>query len=87
PLGFLVSARHALQHGHGATLQAVLSTGAGFIAPHFSAATQAFVDAAHGAGLPVSVWTVDDPATMEQLAAHGVDAITTNRPNVALPLT
>jgi glycerophosphoryl diester phosphodiesterase len=44
--------------------------------------TQRFVDAAHGAGLPVQVWTVDDVATMHYLLDIGADAIMTNRPRV-----
>jgi glycerophosphoryl diester phosphodiesterase len=40
------------------------------------------VRAAHGNGLTVGVWTVDDPAEMKQFAAWGVDAITSNRPDV-----
>lgn len=33
-----------------------------------------------GAGLECHVWTVDDPAKARELAANGVDSITTNRP-------
>ena len=40
------------------------------------------VQAAHDKGLTVGVWTVDDPAEMRQFAAWGVDAITSNRPDV-----
>jgi glycerophosphoryl diester phosphodiesterase len=32
------------------------------------------------AGLECHVWTVDDPAKAKELAANGVDSITTNRP-------
>jgi glycerophosphoryl diester phosphodiesterase len=34
----------------------------------------------HGAGLKCYVWTLDDPLKARQLAAAGVDGITTNRP-------
>jgi glycerophosphoryl diester phosphodiesterase len=44
--------------------------------------TQRFVDAAHRAGLPVQVWTVDDVPTMHYLLDIGADAIMTNRPRV-----
>jgi glycerophosphoryl diester phosphodiesterase len=44
--------------------------------------TQRFVDAAHRAGLPVQVWTVDDVPTMHYLLDIGTDAIMTNRPRV-----
>jgi len=46
------------------------------------------VAAAHGAGLAVHVWTVDDPARAAALAAMGVDGIITNVPGAlrrALP--
>jgi glycerophosphoryl diester phosphodiesterase len=41
------------------------------------------VAAAHGRGVLVDVWTVDDPAEMAALAAAGYDAIVTNVPDVA----
>jgi glycerophosphoryl diester phosphodiesterase len=84
PLGFLVSAAHVARHGVPSLVQATADLGAGFVAPHHGAATPALLEAAHGAGLPVSAWTVDDPATMRALVAAGVDAITSNRPDIAL---
>jgi glycerophosphoryl diester phosphodiesterase len=41
---------------------------------------EAFVTAAHRAGLAVHVWTIDDEAEMAQLAELGVDGIMTDRP-------
>ncbi|MDU0349693.1 glycerophosphodiester phosphodiesterase [Actinomyces sp. MRS3W] len=46
--------------------------------------TPRFIAQAHGAGLEVHVWTVDDPAQMRRLAAMHVDAIITDRPALAL---
>ncbi len=41
---------------------------------------EAFVAAAHDAGLAVHVWTIDDVAEMESLTDLGVDGIMTDRP-------
>ena len=58
--------------------------GAGFVAPHHSLVDRAFVGAAREAGLPVSVWTVDDAPRMRALMDLGVQGLTTNRPDLAL---
>jgi glycerophosphoryl diester phosphodiesterase len=42
-----------------------------------------FVQDAARHGLPVHVWTVNDAATMERLLDWGVDAIITDRPDIA----
>jgi glycerophosphoryl diester phosphodiesterase len=44
--------------------------------------TAGFVRAAHRAGLPVHVWTVNEPAAMRELLELGVDGIMTDRPRV-----
>lgn len=41
--------------------------------------TRRFAEAAHGAGLPVHVWTIDDERTIEELLDLGVDGIMSNR--------
>lgn len=45
--------------------------------------TRRFISAAHRAGVPVKVWTVNDTAQMRRLAAIGVDALITDRPDLA----
>lgn len=42
--------------------------------------TGADVARAHEAGLKLYIWTVDDPARARELAAMGVDGLTTNIP-------
>ncbi len=44
--------------------------------------TPRFVRAAHGLGLPVIVWTVNDEAGMRRLLAVGVDGLMTDRPDL-----
>ena len=43
-----------------------------------------FVAAAHAKDLAVHVWTINEPTEMRALAALGVDAIMTDRPEVLL---
>lgn len=41
--------------------------------------TKRFVEAAHRAGLPVHVWTINDEATIHELLDLGVDGIMSDR--------
>jgi glycerophosphoryl diester phosphodiesterase len=45
-----------------------------------------FIAHAHGAGLPVQVWTVNHAADAERLIGWGADAIITDRPDLILPV-
>lgn len=46
--------------------------------------TPRLIERAHAAGIQVQVWTVDDPQDMRALLREGVDAIVTNRPDLAM---
>lgn len=45
-------------------------------------ATERAIKEAHGLGLRVGAWTVDEPAEMQTLAAAGIDAICSDRPDL-----
>lgn len=86
PLGFLIARRHVEQHGVAASVEAARTLGATFIAPQHDAVDEQLIQVAHETALPVSVWTVDDPDRMRHMHRIGVDALTTNRPDIALSL-
>ena len=49
---------------------------------HHSVVGEAAVRRAHGRGVPVVTWTVDDPADLARVEAAGVDAVVTNDPTI-----
>lgn len=66
---------YARSHGHGYVLpnvEALLTSGA------------AFVEEAHGSGVKVGTWTVDEEDRLRTLFGWGVDAVASNRPGTAL---
>jgi glycerophosphoryl diester phosphodiesterase len=46
--------------------------------------TPRFIEGAHDAGLPVKVWTVNERADIDRLLGWGVDAIISDRPDIAV---
>ena len=48
--------------------------------------TPQFIAHAHRAGLPVKVWTVNDPVDMRRLLDWDVDALITDRPDLAVDI-
>lgn len=60
---------------------AAVALGATALSPEHDLVTPELVDDVHGLGLPVSVWTVNDPAEMGRFIGYGVDAIVTDYPD------
>ena len=60
-----------------------LCIGACVVHPDDELVTSARVSAWHDQGLPVQVWTVDNPLRLSQLAAWGVDGVFANDPAAA----
>ena len=62
----------------------------GYQVPEWSGRTRVlsprFIEAAHGAGLAVQVWTVDSEADARRLLGWGADALITDRPDTIVPL-
>jgi glycerophosphoryl diester phosphodiesterase len=67
----------AAAHGAGATM----------LSPRRSLTDSALIERAHGFGLPVVVWTVNDQAEMRDLIKLGTDAIVTDFPDLLLAVT
>lgn len=57
--------------------------GATALHPPLRATRRKLVGACHALGLPVHVWTVNEPDEIKQMARIGVDAVITNYPNLA----
>jgi glycerophosphoryl diester phosphodiesterase len=66
--------------GAGAMLEAALRLRAVSVNPRYDIVRPAMVERAHGAGLKVLVWTIDEAVRMRQMIAMGVDGIMTNYP-------
>jgi glycerophosphoryl diester phosphodiesterase len=49
-------------------------------------ATRRFIRVANRGGIAVQVWTVNDPSSMERLLSWGVQALITDRPDLASPI-
>jgi glycerophosphoryl diester phosphodiesterase len=72
-----------------ASLLYTKSGGHDYVLPQYPVlleAGPAYVQAAHADGVRVGTWTADEPELIERLFEMGVDAVATNRPEVAVPI-
>jgi glycerophosphoryl diester phosphodiesterase len=70
-------------------LEFAVAQGHGFLLPQSDAlweAGEAFVAEAHGMGVRVGTWVLDDPEDVGRAFAMGVDAVATNDPMAAVPV-
>jgi glycerophosphoryl diester phosphodiesterase len=70
-----------------ASVERARAAGARTWSPDYRALTQAMLDEAHGAGLRVVVWTVNEPRDIARLVAWGVDGIISDYPDRVLAET
>jgi len=55
-----------------------------FLALNATAATPSMIRRAHGRGMRVFVWTINDPVQMSVMLSRGVDGLITDEPDIAL---
>jgi glycerophosphoryl diester phosphodiesterase len=66
-----------------AALETVVGRGHHALNAHHAGVTAGLVANAHRLGVAVNTWTIDDPDRIRRVAADGVDASITNRPDIA----
>ena len=89
PTALLVERRHVEESG-ARPLEAVdwaRQARANFLGLHYSLCDAALVEAAHGAGIAVGVFTVNDEDAMRRLAGYGVDVIISDRADLVARLS
>ncbi len=67
---------------HGSVPKMVKAAGAKVWSPHFGDLTPALREEARTLGLPVVVWTVNEPAAIARMLDLGVDGIISDRPDL-----
>jgi glycerophosphoryl diester phosphodiesterase len=72
------------RHRAGRLVDVCRQRGHAALHPHHVAVDAHLIELAHGAGVAINTWTVDEPARVIELAALGVDAVVTNVPDIAL---
>lgn len=69
---------------HGSVPALVRAAGGRTWSPHFRDVDKTLIEAAHGLGLRVVVWTVNTPADIARMIELGVDGIISDRPDLVL---
>jgi glycerophosphoryl diester phosphodiesterase len=64
----------------------VVAEGGPFWAPDFETLNEAAIQEAHGLGLSVLSWTVNQPSDMRRLIGWGVDGLISDRPDLAMAI-
>jgi glycerophosphoryl diester phosphodiesterase len=67
---------------YGSVPKMVKAAGGGTWSPYFGDLTETSLKEAHALGLKVAVWTVNDPAQINEMLDLGVDGITSDRPDL-----
>jgi len=61
-----------------------LNAGVDYISPSWQAVTEDIIKEAHSNNIGVSLWTINEPDIMKKFIDLGVDAITTDKPDLLL---
>jgi glycerophosphoryl diester phosphodiesterase len=88
PTALLVE-RHDVEESGARPVEAVAwarQARANFLGLHHTLCDAALVEAAHGAGMSIGVFTVNDEAAMRRLAGYGVDVIISDRADLVARL-
>lgn len=80
--GALVRSDWAMMRSSEQMATEIQNTGADYFMPTYSVLTEEMVQLFHARGLKIGVWTVNTEADMRRMAELGVDAITSDRPDV-----
>jgi glycerophosphoryl diester phosphodiesterase len=67
---------------HGSVPRMVKAAGGGSWSPYFGDLTEAKLKEAHGLGIKVVVWTVNEPAQIKKMIDLGVDGLISDRPDL-----
>lgn len=67
-------------------LDEIEDLGVSYLGPYYKLVTPTFVERAQNQGYKLNPWTVDEPEDLHRLLTAGVDALTTDRPDLLLAI-